>query len=88
MIAMDISGFDVANIRITVENETLCIRGERTNKIGDTFVMDECFALDKEQFDEDSVHAKASDGVLEVKVQKKTAPRPRVISILTGDKMN
>jgi hypothetical protein len=23
-----------------------------------------------------------------VKVQKKTAPRPRVISILTGDKMN
>ncbi|KAL3893672.1 MAG: hypothetical protein SGARI_008011, partial [Bacillariaceae sp.] len=75
-IAMDISGFDVANIHITVENDVLCIQGERTNKIGDSFIVEEYFDLDKEQFDEDTLKASASEGVLEVKVQKKAAPQP------------
>ena len=85
-IAMDISGFDIANIQITVENDVLCIHGERTNKIGDSFIVEECFDLDKEVFDEDTVTASASEGVLEVKVQKKAAPQPRVISIQTDKK--
>ena len=86
VIAMDVSGFDVSNIRITIENDMLCIRGERTNKIGDKFVLEEFFTLDKEHFGEDSVQATASEGVLEVKVPKKAAPQPRVISIDTTDK--
>jgi HSP20 family molecular chaperone IbpA len=86
MISMDISGFDISNIKISVENSTVCIRGERTNKIGDIFIIDEFFDIDKEQFLEDSITANASDGVLELKISKKKPPVPRIISITTEKK--
>jgi HSP20 family molecular chaperone IbpA len=82
VVSMDISGFDPSQLHITVENTTtLCIRGERTNKIGDRFVLEENFDLDPTVFELDNVTADACDGVLQVKVDKKAPSQPRVISI-------
>lgn len=82
-IAMDISGFDVSKLKITVENSFLRFRGERKNKIGDKFILEERFELDEELYDVESVAAHAADGILEVHVSKKEAPMPRVVPIKT-----
>jgi HSP20 family molecular chaperone IbpA len=82
VISMDVSGFDSSQLHVTVENTTkLCIRGERTNKIGDRFVLEENLDLVPQEFDIESVTANASNGILQVRVGKKVPPRPRVISI-------
>jgi HSP20 family molecular chaperone IbpA len=85
-LSMDISGFEIDNIQISVDNSKLYIRGERKNKIGDTFIIKEQFNLDEEQVVEDSITATAIDGVLEVKIAKKKPPVPRIISITTDKK--
>jgi HSP20 family molecular chaperone IbpA len=82
ILSMDISGFDPSQLHITVEKiSTLCIRGERTNKIGDRFVLKENFDLNPAEFAVESITANASDGVLQVKVQKKAPSQPRVVSV-------
>jgi HSP20 family molecular chaperone IbpA len=90
VISMDVSGFDPSQLCITVENDnnetTLCIRGERVNKIGDRFEVDESFALDPKEFELESVSAAVSEGVLQVKVEKKAPPQPRIISIKANEK--
>jgi HSP20 family molecular chaperone IbpA len=67
-----------------MESETLLyINGERTNRIGDTFAIQEKLVLDEEAYNLDSIHANLSDGVLEIRIQKKPVPQPRIISIST-----
>jgi HSP20 family molecular chaperone IbpA len=80
-VAMDISGFQTEEIKITVEKSTLLIRGERQNKIGDVFVFEESISLDDKQFSEDSIQASVSDNILEIRIGKKVSAQPRSISI-------
>jgi HSP20 family molecular chaperone IbpA len=82
-IAFDISGFEVSDIQVTVDNSEVIIRGDRKNVLGDTFLVEERVALDEDRFLEDSVKAQALDGIMMVTIQKKPAPKPRVISITT-----
>jgi HSP20 family molecular chaperone IbpA len=66
-----------------MDTTLLCINGERDTRIGDTFVIQEKFFLDEEACNLDSIHANLSDGVLEIRIQKKPVPQPRIISIST-----
>jgi HSP20 family molecular chaperone IbpA len=82
-ISVDIAGFDVSNIHIkmVVDNGFLQVSGERRNKLGDTFVFQRRFALDKALVKKDEIKANFSDSVLKITVPKREAPKPRLISI-------
>lgn len=82
-LALDISGFNVSDIQVTVENSEVIIRGERNNILGETFVVEEVVALYEDRFLENSISAQVLDGILTVTIQKKPTPKPRVISITT-----
>merc|ERR1712025_774248 len=55
--------------------------GERTNKLGDVFVLDRRFRLDKTTVNVDGVTASIDDGILELTVPKKSNAGPRTIPI-------
>jgi HSP20 family molecular chaperone IbpA len=81
IVSMDISGFDIADIQITIEDSRIHIRGDRTNKIGDTIVVEEYIDLDENRFIKECITANVSEGILEMKVGKKEELKPRLIPI-------
>lgn len=80
-ISLDVAGFQPEHLKVEIEDHVLMVSGKRTNKLGDTFVTHRRFALKTDIYDEDSVHADLEDGVLEVTIQKRTAPKSRHVPI-------
>merc|ERR1712070_456391 len=74
-------GFAPEDITIHIENFVVSIKGKRTNKLGDVFVLDRRFRLDKKTASVDQVTANFEDGILEVTVPKKSVAGPRKIPI-------
>merc|ERR1712014_179547 len=58
--------------------------GQRTNRLGDVFVLDRKFRLDKATASVDGVTATFQDGILELTVPKKTVAGPRKIPIVVA----
>merc|ERR1712176_977238 len=80
-MSLDVAGFPSDNIDIHVEEFVVSIKGERTNKLGDVFVLDRKFRLDKKTAIVDGVTANIEDGILELTVPKKSIAGPRKIPI-------
>ena len=75
IVSLDISSFNIANMRITIEDSRIHIRGECTSKIGDTIVTEQYIDLDKNQFiKECSIMTNVSD-------EKKEELKPHSIPI-------
>lgn len=90
VLTFDLPGFVLEAIDIKFDPETgaLSIEGKRTNRLGDSFTVDQTFALDSEEFNVEKIEAHMSEGVLEVTVPKKPKPQPRVISISSTKKID
>merc|ERR1712159_282206 len=71
-MSLDVTGFAPSQIKLSVENSVVSIKGERTNKLGDKFVIDRKFRLDKKTAVVDKVSASFDDGILEVTIPKKS----------------
>jgi len=80
-MSLDVTGFAPEDIAVSVENFVVFIKGERTNKLGDVFVLDRRFRLDKTTVCVDDVIASIDDGILELTVPKKSTIGPRKIRI-------
>lgn len=80
-MSLDVTGFAPEDIAIHVEDFVVSIKGERTNKLGDVFVLDRRFRLDKTTVCVDDVTASIDDGILELTVPKKSTIGPRSIPI-------
>ncbi len=83
-LALDVPGFATDAIKISVEDDgsVLVVHGERENRIGDIFVVEERFELDEgSTYNLETVQANHVDGVLEITLEKKPAPQPRITSI-------
>ena len=81
-LSLDVAGFQAANLSVEIDDShILIISGERTNKLGDTFVTRRRFALRDNTYDEDTVSANLNDGVLEVTILKKSVPKSRKVAI-------
>lgn len=80
-MSLDITGFTSEDITINVEDFVVSISGKRTNRLGDVFVIDRKFRLDKKTVNLDSVTASFEDGILELIVPKKASVGPRTIPI-------
>jgi HSP20 family molecular chaperone IbpA len=86
-LGLDVPGFATDAIKISVEQDgdgspVLVVHGERENRIGDIFVVEERFELDEgSTYNLETVQANHVDGVLEITLEKKPAPQPRIISI-------
>lgn len=80
-MSLDVTGFAPEDIAISVENFVVSIKGERTNKLGDVFVLNRRFRLDKNTVCVDDVIASIDDGILELTVPKKSTIGPRTIPI-------
>jgi HSP20 family molecular chaperone IbpA len=87
-LALDVPGFASDNINVSTEGDDSClvIEGSRTNRVGDTFYVQERFVLDEETYKLDTTQGNLLDGVLEITIQKRPKPQPRVISITTHKK--
>merc|ERR1712007_387967 len=72
------------NISLHVENYIVSIVANRTNKLGDVFVVDRRFRLDKKTANPDQVTATFEDGILELTVPKKSVIGPRKIPIVVS----
>merc|ERR1712188_299021 len=79
------TGFAPHQIKVSVDEYVVSIAGERRNKLGDLFVIDRKFRLDKKtalvegveaSFDNDDVA-----GILEIVVPKNVSAGPRTIPI-------
>merc|ERR1711907_848053 len=70
-MSLDVTGFAPNQIKLSVENSVVSIKGERTNKLGDTFVLNRKFRLDKKTTQAEKVTAKFDDGILEVTIPTK-----------------
>merc|ERR1711907_298198 len=70
-MSLDVTGFAPNQIKLSVENSVVSIKGERTNKLGDKFVLDRKFRLDKKTTVADKVTASFDDGILEVTIPTK-----------------
>jgi len=70
-MSLDVTGFAPNQIKISVENSVVSIKGERTNKLGDKFVLDRKFRLDKKTTVAEKVTASFDDGILEVTIPTK-----------------
>jgi len=70
-MSLDVTGFAPNQIKLSVENSVVSIKGERTNKLGDKFVLDRKFRLDKKTTQAEKVTAKFDDGILEVTIPTK-----------------
>merc|ERR1712188_340756 len=57
--------------KLRVENSVVSIKGERTNKLGDKFVLDRKLRLDKKTTQAEKVTASFDDGILEVTIPTK-----------------
>mmetsp|Transcript_4605 Transcript_4605/g.11838 ORF Transcript_4605/g.11838 Transcript_4605/m.11838 type:complete len:323 (-) Transcript_4605:227-1195(-) len=80
-MSLDVTGFAPEDIAVSVEDFVVSIKGERTNKLGDVFVLDRRFRLDKSTVCVDDVIASIDDGILELTVPKKSTIGPRKIPI-------
>lgn len=80
-MSLDLTGFSASNISIHVENYIVSIVANRTNKLGDVFVVDRRFRLDKKTANPDQITSIFEDGILELTVPKKSAIGPRKIPI-------
>jgi len=80
-MSLDVTGFPSEDIDIHVEEFVVSIKGERTNKLGDVFVLDRRFRLDKKTAIVDGVTASIENGILELTVPKKSIAGPRKIPI-------
>merc|ERR1711915_237441 len=69
-ISLDVSGFSIEQLKIEIDNHVLTVSGQRTNKLGDTFVMRRRLALKADVYDEEAVEAQLEHGVLELTVPK------------------
>merc|ERR1712071_709938 len=83
-MSLDVTGFAPEDITIHVENYVVSIKGQRTNKLGDVFVLDRRFRLDKNTASVDRVAATFEDGILELAVPKKSNAGPRQIPIVVA----
>merc|ERR1712159_298410 len=70
-MSLDVTGFAPSQIKLSVENSVVSIKGERTNKLGDKFVLDRKFRLDKKTTVAEKVTASFDDGILEVTIPTK-----------------
>merc|ERR1712086_431485 len=84
-MSLDVTGFSPSDITIHIDNYVVSIQGERTNKLGDIFVVDRRFRLDKNTASVDQVTANFEDGILELTVPKKAVAGPRKIPIAVSD---
>merc|ERR1712157_426611 len=80
-MSLDVTGFPSEDIAIHVEEFVVSIKGERTNKLGDVFVLDRKFRLDKKTAIVDGVTASIEDGILQLTVPKESNAGPRKIPI-------
>jgi len=83
-MSLDLTGFSAENISLHVENYIVSIVANRTNKLGDVFVVDRRFRLDKKTANPDQVTATFEDGILELTVPKKSVIGPRKIPIVVS----
>jgi hypothetical protein len=82
-MSLDITGFTQQDVTITVEDHVVFVKGERTNRLGDVFVLDRKFRLDKKTALVEEVTATFdNDGILEITVPKKSLVGPRTIPIV------
>merc|ERR1712188_95293 len=70
-MSLDVTGFAPNQIKLSMENSVVSIKGERTNKLGDKFVLDRKFRLDKKTTQAEKVTASFDDGILEVTIPTK-----------------
>merc|ERR1712188_203109 len=70
-MSLDVTGFAPNQIKLSLENSVVSIKGERTNKLGDKFVLDRKFRLDKKPTQAEKVPASFDDGILEVTIPTK-----------------
>merc|ERR1719335_1721002 len=80
-MSLDVTGFSPEDIAVSVDDYVVSVKGERTNKLGDVFVVDRKFRLDKKTAIVDAVAANFDGGILEVVVPKKVLAGPRTIPI-------
>merc|ERR1712070_895038 len=64
------------------------IVANRTNKLGDVFVVDRRFRLDKKTANVDLVTSTFEDGILELTVPKKSVVGPRKIPIIVSSSVD
>jgi len=84
-MSLDVTGFTPQNVTINVEDNVVSIKGQRTNKLGDVFVLDRKFRLDKNTVIMEGVTAAFDDGILELTVPKKSISGPRMIPIVVSN---
>lgn len=84
-MSLDVTGFTPQNVTINVEGNVVSIKGQRTNKLGDVFVLDRKFRLDKNTVIMEGVTAAFDDGILELTVPKKSISGPRMIPIVVSN---
>lgn len=81
-MSLDVTGFQPEHVSIQVDNHVVHIQGKRTNKLGDVFVLDRKFRLDKKTALVEGVTATFDEGVLELTVPKKPETKSRTIPIV------
>merc|ERR1712188_43934 len=92
-MSLDVTGFAPHQIKVSVDDYVVSISGERRNKLGDLFVIDRKFRLDKKTALVDGVEASFDNddvaGILEIVVPKNVSAGPRTIPIaVTSSKSN
>merc|ERR1711976_230702 len=75
-MSLDLTGFSPSNISIHVEDYIVNIVANRTNKLGDVFVVYRRFRLDKKTTNVDQVTSSFEDRILELTVPKKSVVGP------------
>merc|ERR1712224_561394 len=83
-MSLDVTGFAPHQIKVSVDDYVVSISGERRNKLGDLFVIDRKFRLDKKTALVDGVEASFDNddgGILEIVVPKNVSAGPRTIPI-------
>merc|ERR1712224_756898 len=93
-MSLDVTGFAPHQIKVSVDDYVVSIAGERRNKLGDLFVIDRKFRLDKKTALVDGVEASFDNddvaGILEIVVPKNVSAGPRTIpiAVVTSSKSN
>merc|ERR1712188_274940 len=93
-MSLDVTGFAPHQIKVSVDDYVVSISGERRNKLGDLFVIDRKFRLDKKTALVDGVEASFDNddvaGILEIVVPKNVSAGPRTIpiAVVTSSKSN
>ena len=87
VVSLDVPGYSVDNVQINVTEErnrpvvAIEVHGERKNRFDEMFAVQERFIFKKERYDTANVSAVLVDGVLEIRVNKKPTPQPRLVPI-------